>query len=211
VTAGGRKIRADLLIDISRPIGENTPAWPGDVAFTWRATAAPADAPGVGSTCFTMSAHLGTHADAPSHVIAGGGGIGSMPLDLFLGPARVVELRGRGEVGADALPRAALGVARVLFRTRGGVFLAPLAALRLAERGAVLVGTDALSIDPEDAEDLPAHRALLSRGIAVLENLDLSRAEPGDYTLLAAPLAFEDLDASPVRAVLVRKISKKSK
>jgi arylformamidase len=128
-----------------------------------------------------------------------------MPLQLFVGPARVVDLPGRGEVGLDGLPRAALSARRVLFRTGGGAFLAPLAAVRLAERGVLLVGTDAPSIDPEDAEDLPAHRALLSRGIALLENLDLSGAGPGDYTLVAVPLAFEDLDASPVRAILIRK------
>jgi arylformamidase len=200
-----RKEPEQVLIDISRPIRESTPVWPGDVAFSWRSTAAPGDPADVASTCFTMSAHLGSHADAPSHVVPGGRAIGAMPLELFVGPARVVELAGRGEVGADALPRAALGVPRVLFKTGGGVFLAPLAALRLVERGVMLVGTDALSIDPDDAEDLPVHRTLLSRGIALLENLDLSRAGPGDYTLVAAPLPFEDLDASPLRAFLIRR------
>lgn len=151
-----------------------------------------------------MSAHLGTHADAPSHVLSGGEAIGAVRLEPFLGPARVVQLVGRGEIGPDALPARSLGVPRILFRTGGRVFLSPLAAVRLIERGAILVGTDALSVDPEDAEDLPVHRTLLSRGVALLENLDLSRAEPGDYRLIALPLAFRDLDASPVRAVLIR-------
>lgn len=150
-----------------------------------------------------MSAHLGTHADAPSHVLPGGEGAASLPLEAFLGPARVVDLPGRGEVGPDALPRRALGAARILFRTGGLSFLAPLAAVRLAERGAILVGTDAASLDPDDAEDLPVHRALLSRGVCLLENLDLSRVPPGDYRLIALPLRFTDLDASPVRAVLI--------
>jgi arylformamidase len=150
-----------------------------------------------------MSAHLGTHVDAPAHVVAGGLSAGALPLDVFVGPARVVDLPGRGEIGLDGLPRRALGAARVIFKTRGHSFLAPLAAVRLAERGARLVGTDAASIDPADAEDLPVHRALLSRGIFVLEGLDLSRVEPGDYRLIALPLKLTDLDASPVRAVLI--------
>jgi arylformamidase len=190
-----------MVIDISRPIGEATPVWSGDVPFTWRITGS--DAPGVSSTCFTMSPHVGTHADAPSHVLPGGRTIGEMPLRPFVGPARVVELRARGEVGADGVPGAAFSARRVLLRSGGRAFLAPLAAVRLAERGVLLVGTDGPSIDPEDAEDLPTHRALLSRGVALLENLDLSKAEPGDYTLVAAPLAFSDLDASPVRAILI--------
>ena len=66
------------------------------------------------------------------------------------------------------------------------------------------MGTDGLSLDPGDAEDLPVHRALLSRGICLLESLDLSRVEPGDYTLIALPLRLRHLDAAPVRAILVR-------
>ena len=172
--------------------------------FSWRTTASLGEGSQWESTCFTMSAHLGTHADAPSHVFAGGAAAGGLRLDVFLGPARVVDLPGRGEVGADALPRRCLGVARILFRTGGRAFLSPLAAVRLAERGAILVGTDAISIDPADAEDLPVHRTLLGRGVFLLEGLDLSATEPGDYRLIALPMPLADLDAAPVRAVLVR-------
>ena len=151
-----------------------------------------------------MSAHLGTHADAPSHVVPGGAAAGALPLEAFLGMARVVDLPGLGEVGADALPKRCLGVPRVLFRTGGTAFLAPLAAVRLAERGALLVGTDGASVDPDDAEDLPVHRALLSRGVLLLEGLDLTGVPQGDYRLIALPLSLTDLDAAPVRAVLIR-------
>ena len=153
-----------------------------------------------------MSAHVGTHVDAPSHVAQDGAPIGRVPLEAYLGPARVVELPGRGEVGPDALPRRCFGTPRVLFRTEGKTFLSPLAALALAEKGVLLVGTDAMSVDPEDATDLPVHRTLLSRGIAVLENLDLARVLPGEYHLIALPLNFGELDASPVRAILIKEI-----
>lgn len=151
-----------------------------------------------------MSAHVGTHVDAPSHVLPEGAAIGSLPLEAFVGPARVVALPGKGEIGPDALPPRCLGIRRLLLQTAGQAFLSPLAALRLAERGAILVGTDALSVDPEDAADLPVHRTLLSRGVAVLENLDLSKVAPGDYRLIALPLFFRELDASPVRAILIK-------
>jgi arylformamidase len=190
------------IYDISRFIRDDTPVWPGDVPFSWRETQGP-ERSSVGSTCFTMSAHCGTHADAPSHVDAAGVAIGEAPLAAYVGPARVLSLPGLGEVGPDALPRRSLGVPRVLFRTGGKTCLSPLAAVRLAERGAMLVGTDAPSIDAEDAEDLPAHRALLGRGVALLEDLDLAAVPDGDYQLVALPLRFQDLDASPVRAILV--------
>ena len=178
--------------------------WPGDVPFRWRSTARLVRGSLFESTCFTMSAHVGTHVDAPSHVMPDGDAIGRLPLDAFIGPARVVDLPGRGEVGPDALPRRSIGTFRVLFRTGGRAFLSPLAAVRLCEKGAILVGTDAMSLDPEDAADLPVHHTLLSRGVAVLENLDLSEAAPGDYQLVALPLFFKELDASPVRAILIK-------
>jgi arylformamidase len=151
-----------------------------------------------------MSAHLGSHADAPCHVFARGATIGQVPLEPYIGPARVVDLPGQGEIGPDDLPEKSLRVRRILFRTRGRAFLSPLAALRLADTGAILVGTDAASIDPADAEDLPAHRALLSRGVALLEHLVLDEIEEGTYQLVALPLRLDDLDASPVRAILIR-------
>jgi arylformamidase len=130
--------------------------------------------------------------------------IGRVPLDAYLGPACVVDLPGRGEMSPETLPRRCFGTPRVLLRTGGKTFLSPLAAVALAERGVLLVGTDAMSVDPEDATDLPVHRTLLSRGIAVLENLDLSQVLPGDYLLIALPLLFGELDASPVRAILIK-------
>jgi arylformamidase len=191
------------IFDISRRIDEETPVWPGDVAFSWREIDSPGAAAPFGTTCFSMSAHCGTHADAPSHVFADGKPIAEAVLSTYIGPARVVALPGVGEVGADELPRMALGVTRVLFRSGGRASLSPLAALRLAERGTLLVGTDAASIDPEDSEDLPAHRALLGSGVALLEDLDLEAVPEGTYQLVALPLRFAELDASPVRAILI--------
>ena len=40
-------------------------------------------------------------------------------------------------------------------------------------------------------------------GIPIIENLDLSRAEPGDYDLVALPLMMVEAEAAPVRAVLL--------
>ena len=191
------------IIDISRWIDEDTAAWPGDVPFSSRAVSRLGEGTPFASACFTMSAHLGTHADAPAHVLEDGAPIGRVPLEAYVGPARVMDLPGRGEVGPDALPKKGLGVPRILFRTRGASSLSPLAAVALAEKGAILIGTDADSIDAADAEDLPAHKALLERGVAILECLDLENVAPGDYQLVALPLKFSGLDASPVRAVLI--------
>jgi arylformamidase len=72
----------------------------------------------------------------------------------------------------------------------------------LAHHGTCLVGIDTPSVDPETSKDLPSHTGALRAGMRILENLVLSEVEPGDYELIALPLRFANLDASPVRAVL---------
>ncbi|HBG55297.1 MAG TPA: cyclase, partial [Ruminococcaceae bacterium] len=69
--------------------------------------------------------------------------------------------------------------------------------------GFLLVGTDAASVGAPDDEAAP-HRELLGAGVPLLEGLDLSRAEPGDYRLIALPLLLGGAEAAPVRAVLLR-------
>ena len=72
----------------------------------------------------------------------------------------------------------------------------------LSRHGVRLVGIDTPSVDPETSKDLPAHQAALRADMRILENLVLTHVEPGDYELIALPLRFANLDASPVRAVL---------
>jgi arylformamidase len=74
----------------------------------------------------------------------------------------------------------------------------------LAQRGTVLVGIDTPSVDPEISKDLGAHMAARRADMRILENLVLAHVAPGDYELIALPMKFENLDASPVRAVLRR-------
>ena len=91
------------IYDISRMIGEETPVWPGDVPFTWRETIGALTGAPWGSTCFTMSAHCGTHADAPRHVFDDGAAIGEAPLAAYIGEARVLDLPGIGEMKARTI------------------------------------------------------------------------------------------------------------
>src|SRR5258706_15720011 len=54
-------------------------------------------------TRLTMSAHAGTHLDAPSHVIPGGRSLPSIPLHLLVGPALVVHAPGGRILGPPDL------------------------------------------------------------------------------------------------------------
>ena len=78
----------------------------------------------------------------------------------------------------------------------------PGAAEVLVAAGIKLVGIDTPSMDFATSQDLPAHHVLYRGGVAILENLDLSAVEPGDYELVALPLKIVGSDSSPVRAIL---------
>jgi arylformamidase len=73
------------------------------------------------------------------------------------------------------------------------------AARALLDAGVRLVGIDYLSIGDE-----AAHRALLAAGVVAIEGLDLRGVEPGEYTLVCAPLKLVGSDGGPARVFLVR-------
>jgi arylformamidase len=201
------------LIDITRPVRAGMPVWPGDPPCRVR-WAAFVDADGVNVAELSMSAHTGTHADAPFHVLPAGARIGEVRAEAFVGPAQVVDARGVDEIDAEWLAaRLADGCERVLLHTGAWrdpdawperwTGLTEDAARLLVSRGVRLLGTDAPSPDAAESEDLPVHHALLGAGASIVENLLLDGVAEGTYELIALPLRLMEADASPVRAVLI--------
>jgi arylformamidase len=203
------------LIDISFTLRGGMPEWPGDTPFDCRLTWEIARGGSVNVSALTMSPHVGTHADAPFHVADALPNIERVPLDAFIGPARVIDvshldgpIRLTQIENATGLKR----FERLLLRTgrtiAGGAFpvswpvLTEECARELAALGLRLLGVDAPSVDDRESKTLPVHHALFSGGVAILENLDLERVPTGEYELLAAPLKIAGGDAAPVRAVL---------
>lgn len=202
------------LWDISPPVREGAPVFPGDTPYQqrWAATIAPGCP--VNVSTLTLSPHVGAHADAPLHYDANGAPIGALDLDPYLGPCRVIHAIARGPlVTWEHIAHAAHDLPpRVLVRTyqRAPVDhwdpqLAAYAAdtiERLADAGVRLVGIDTASIDPADSKSLDSHQVIRRRDLRVLENLVLDDVPEGDYELIALPLKLSTADASPVRAVL---------
>ncbi len=163
-----------------------------------------------------MSSHCGTHTDAPLHFVQGAPAIADVALDAYLGPCRVIDVTSIGEpplVDPRSLAREHLaGAQRILLRTArthdGSRFdprftaLGTAAARALVDAGIRLVGVDTPSMDHASSRELEAHHLLLEGGVAILENIDLSCVEPGEYELIALPLRIVGGDSSPVRAIL---------
>jgi arylformamidase len=166
-----------------------------------------------------LGSHTGTHVDAPLHFIAGGAGVDELPLDVLIGPARLIAF---GDdvlaVGEAELRRHDLeGVTRLLIRTRNSAWLAsgstefhpdfthvaPDGAAYLVSLGVRLVGVDYLSVEQFRSPHHKTHKTLLENSVVIVEGMVLSEPPPGDYELYCLPMLMAGLDGAPARAVLV--------
>lgn len=206
------------IYDISLSISESLVVWPGDspVRITQPRRIDRGDHATVSH--LEISAHTGTHVDAPAHFIQGGAGVDTLDLNALVGLALVAEARDADVLTADVLAELAipLGTERVLFRTRNSslwargvqefdedfVAITEDGARWLVERGIRLVGIDYLSVAPFSAS-IPTHQMLLRAGIVLLEGVNLSGIRPGMYHLVCLPLKIEGADGAPARAILM--------
>ena len=209
------------IYDVTVPIRSQMPVYEGDPGVDIQPWSALAKGDSANVSFLHFGAHTGTHVDAPAHFIAGGRRIDALPLDVLIGPARVVRVPDEvREIGADFIAGVGLqGVERVLFHTRNSGFwnegfrkdfthLTPEAAHQLVDMRVRLVGTDYLSIEKFHSGDHRTHLTLLGNNLVIVEGLDLSEVAAGDYELLCLPLKIADGagDGAPAR-VLLRTLS----
>lgn len=206
------------IYDISVPISQGTPTYPGDPGIDIRQwlSLENGDAANVTALCF--GAHTGTHVDAPAHFLKGGSRVESMSLDILLGEAHVIEIPDDVSEITERHVRNLNGLKRVLFKTRNSSFwnlegnqfqtdytyLSPGAAKQLVANGTQLVGIDYLSVEQFGSETFETHETLLSRGVIIIEGLDLREVDGGVYELICLPLkiAGGSGDGAPARTVL---------
>jgi arylformamidase len=205
------------VLDISLRIAEDLPIWPTSDGFRTRHAMRLADGDPANVTVLEMDVHTGTHVEAPLHFLEDGPPLDTIELDRFVGAARVIEVAG-AEVTADALEAALSAEAcdRLLIKTANSarwsagwgpfdeeyVALTPDAAEWVVTRGVRLVGLDHLSIQ-RFQDDPETHRILLRAGVVILEGLNLDGVQPGEYTLVAAPIRLAGTEAAPTRALLI--------
>lgn len=206
-----------MLYDITRALTPHTAIFPGDTPVSITPVMQMKNGDSCNVTSITMSAHAGTHMDAPKHYSDDGEGIDAVPLDVLIGPVRVVTIDA-SEFMIAALERVVVTshqsiVTRLLIHTSasdtpddvwdpGFACFSPDAAEWLGAIGVRLIGVDTPSVDPATSKDLPAHKAFLKHGVIIVENLCLCGVPDGDYELLALPLKIKDNDAAPARVVL---------
>ncbi|GAB4522250.1 MAG: cyclase family protein [Anaerolineales bacterium] len=204
--------------DISLTISGDLPVWPGDPQVVLERVQRIEDGADANVTRLAMSAHTGTHIDAPYHFIADGRRVHELDINMLMGRVFVLHLPDVSIITADALRHAEIPprTRRLMFKTRNSniwlrpspeffekyVALSADAAQYLVDRGVKVVGVDYLSVAPFDATRT-THEILLGAGVIVIEGLDLSSVSEGRYTMYCLPLKLAGADGAPARVVLV--------
>jgi arylformamidase len=206
-----------MWIDISIPLRNGCVNWPGDERFQLtRVADMNRDGTEYNISKISTSVHMGTHMDAPLHFVNGGATIDTMPLDATLGPCRVIEIQHPTQITvAELEPHEIQQGERILFKTRTSfeqwktdeflkdyVYIPVATAKYLVARGVRTIGVDALSVGGWDDENAECHRTILGAGIWIIEWLDLSQVEPGDYELACLPLKLVGSEGAPARAAI---------
>lgn len=205
-------------IDITAPLDpRTTPIYPGDAPIEFEFVKDMRKGDPLTLSKLSMGAHSGTHIDAPMHFIRDGASVDRIPLDVLIGPARVIEIPDSVQaIDAAELERHDWrGAERILFRTRASergwmtdsvfhrdfAYIAPDAAQLLVDAGVRLVGVDYISAEQFEASMPLAHRRLLERGIPILEGVALRAVRGGDHDLIVLPISLTGHEAAPARAV----------
>lgn len=202
--------------DVTVSISAELPVYPGDPAVEIHRTLSLESGDVANVSHLSCGSHIGTHVDPPAHFVRGGIALDELSLDVLIGVARVVDVGDIDVIDLPAVEELALdGVTRLLFKTRNSrlwnsphefekafVYLDTPAAEHLVKLGVQLVGIDYLSIEKFNFDEPTTHLALLGKNVIVVEGLDLSRVNPGDYELICLPIKIKDGDGGPARVVL---------
>jgi arylformamidase len=205
------------LIDVSVPLDAKLPTYPSNTPFTLEPVKRLSEGGSSNVSSLHLSAHTGTHVDAPRHFFDSGASVEALPLDMLIGRTRVIEVATRKGITADDLSGFNLSEdLRLLIKTSNSrlwgspefhpdyIGIAESGAKHLVERGVKVVGVDYLSVEVFKTPGAPAHHLLLGAGTIVIEGLDLREVEPGIYDMLCLPLRVVGSDGAPARVVLRR-------
>ncbi len=205
------------LYDLSHPLNNESPVYPGkdNPRFT---SAATIKKEGYRETHLDFDSHLGTHIDAPAHMLGNGKTLDRMPVSAFSGSAFIVPVP-EGMKIIDGQYISGFGEQLksadfVLFRTGWSKYWGnekyfgnfPTLTLEAVNRLLALpikgIGFDTISADPVESKSWENHFAIFNKGAIIIENLvfpDNLTESVGKF--FCFPIPYEKADGSPVRAV----------
>ncbi|MFC7531934.1 cyclase family protein [Actinoplanes sp. GCM10030250] len=219
-------MRVRRIVDLSVPIGPGTQVYPGDPVprFTEHSTVR---RDGFNLLHLELGSQTGTHVDAPYHFRDGAPRINELDLGLFAGPAVLIDVRGAGsrvpvtwDRIAPAASRLGPGVIALIctgWSAHYGTpayfdhpYLAADACRRMLDLGVRTFCVDTISLDETPGEQhpgdgYPVHHLIAAAGGVIGENFrNLELVDFPDPLVTCLPIALEDADGAPVRAVALQ-------
>ena len=211
------KSKKSTWIDITLPIYPGMIAGPSDPPVVFKLWRDPAKGDRVTMALTTMITHTGTHIDAPRHFFVDGTTVDELPIETFIGPARVIEIKDADSIKPEELEKYDIKAGeRLLFKTKNSalyksekyttphVYFTNEAARFLVTKKVLLIGIDYITVgpynSPQDNDYL--HKLFLKGGVSILEEYDLTGVTPGLYELIALPIRLRERDAATCRAVI---------
>src|SRR3989344_1223307 len=203
------------LIDLTHPFFGSMPAYPGDPKPTLKQTASVAK-DGYADHKLETTMHVGTHIDAPAHMIECGKRIDELSLESFRGQGVCVDAREKKEMDIEMLRNRDIKKDNIVlfctgfskkYREESYFIDFPVMdealAMELMKRKVKMVGFDTPS---PDKPPFLIHKILLGAGILIIENLTNleSLLSHKHFDVQAFPLNIV-ADAAPARIMAVTK------
>ncbi len=203
-------------IDLTQTFTKSMPVYPGDPISKLEQQAW-LEKDGYNEYHLSTGMHVGTHIDAPLHMIENGAMIDQIPIDRLIGPGYLVDARNLSKIDSSVLngeiPKSSILLVYTGWSQRFGEsdyfeqypVLTEDFADRVAELDLKAVGLDTPS---PDREPFLVHKKLLSNNVLIIENLtDLDRlahelTDRSRFNVMALPPKLA-ADAAPVRVVAV--------
>lgn len=198
------------ILDLTHTLSPHIPVYPGDPQpiFTQNNIV---ENDGFTSHTLTLGTHVGTHIDAPAHMIPNGKKISDYPATHFIGKGMVIDTLNQDPVDAYLLNTIALHEIEILllYTGRDKYFNSPEYftqyphitlefAHKLLNTKVKVLGMDQAS---PDYAPFATHRLLLENDILIIENLtNLDQLINKVCTIYALPTNLP-LDAAPVRVI----------
>jgi len=197
------------IVDLTQNLNEGTPVYPGDPR-TKIESAGVFEKDGYNDHLVSVGTHVGTHIDAPLHMIPNGKTLDQFTLEQFVGRGKYIKVENK-TFDIKALEQAGIGESDiVLFHTgmdelygKDDYFkiypeIPEEVAKFLSERKVKIVGMDMAS---PDYPPFKIHKLLLGSGVLIIENLtNLSELAGKEFEVYALPIKLQ-IDAAPARVI----------
>lgn len=198
-----------MYIDLSVPLNEKTPIYPGDPKTKIEKVGI-LESDGYADHYVSVGTHVGTHVDAPAHMVTGGKTLNEISVEQFIGRGRYIKVLNK-TFDLDAVKKADILSGDIVIFDTGFAdlyndtsyfedypALPDDIARYLVDNKVKMVGFDMCS---PDHEPYPIHRTLLGGNVLIIENLtNLSQLAGKDFTVFALPINLQ-IDGAPARVV----------